>query len=51
VWVKSATSYATTVTNLPLIGEKTDVRTKNFKDICWAGNGITGPSFDTNVRA
>ncbi|KAJ1627528.1 hypothetical protein T492DRAFT_909225 [Pavlovales sp. CCMP2436] len=45
VWVKNATSYVTTIVQLPLFGPRTTTLKHTWENLCWAGNGIAGPNF------
>jgi len=51
VWVKNATSYVTTIVQLPLFGPRTTTLKHTWENLCWAGNGIAGPNFAQTVRA
>jgi hypothetical protein len=51
VWIKAARTLTTLTLTLPILGNTTSVRAHNFSNVCWAGNGVTGPSFRETVGA
>lgn len=44
VWIKQATTTVTVKTKLPLLGETTAESVHSWGNVCWTGNGFTGPN-------